>query len=64
MLLCDRDLRAEIDSGRVGVEPYDAALVQPSSVDLRLDRYFRVFQNHRYTHIDPAERQDDLTELV
>ncbi|MGI8683257.1 MAG: dCTP deaminase [Mycobacteriales bacterium] len=64
MLLCDRDLRAEIDSGRVRLDPYDAALVQPSSVDLRLDRYFRVFQNHRYTHIDPAEQQDELTVLV
>ncbi len=64
MLLCDRDLRAEVDSGRVRLDPYDAALVQPSSIDLRLDRYFRVFQNHRYTHIDPAEQQDELTELV
>ena len=64
MLLCDRDLRAEVDSGRVGLDPYDAALVQPSSIDLRLDRYFRVFQNHRYTHIDPAVQQDELTELV
>jgi dCTP deaminase len=64
VLLCDRDLRAEIDSGRVRLDPYDAALVQPSSVDLRLDRYFRVFQNHRYTHIDPAEQQDELTVLV
>ncbi len=64
MLLCDRDLRAEIHSGRVRLDPYDAALVQPSSIDLRLDRYFRVFQNHRYTHIDPAEQQDELTVLV
>jgi len=64
VLLCDRDLRAEIHSGRVRLDPYDAALVQPSSIDLRLDRYFRVFQNHRYTHIDPAEQQDELTVLV
>ncbi|GAC1325576.1 MAG: dCTP deaminase [Mycobacteriales bacterium] len=64
MLLSDRDLRAEIDAGRVVLDPYDDGLVQPSSVDLRLDRYFRVFQNHRYTHIDPALQQDELTELV
>ena len=64
MLLSDRDLRAEIESGRVGVDPYDPDMIQPSSVDLRLDRYFRVFQNHRYGFIDPAEAQEDLTELI
>ena len=64
MLLSDRDLRAEIASGGLGLSPYDEAMVQPSSIDVRLDRYFRVFANHRYTHIDPAEEQDDLTELV
>jgi dCTP deaminase len=64
MLLSDRDLKAALAAGRLGLEPYDAAMVQPSSIDVRLDRYFRVFANHRYTHIDPAEPQDDLTELV
>ncbi len=64
MLLSDRDLRAEIDAGRLEIDPYDPELVQPSSVDVRLDRYFRVFMNTRYTHIDPAERQDELTSLV
>jgi dCTP deaminase len=64
VLLSDRDLRAEIESGRVGVDPYDPAMIQPSSVDLRLDRYFRVFQNHRYGFIDPAQEQEDLTELI
>ncbi|MDQ6650286.1 MAG: dCTP deaminase [Actinomycetota bacterium] len=64
MLLSDRDLRAEIEAGRVVLDPYDEGLVQPSSIDLRLDRYFRVFQNHRYTHIDPSVQQDELTELV
>jgi dCTP deaminase len=48
----------------VTIDPFDPGMVQPSSVDLRLDRYFRVFQNHRHTHIDPSQRQDDLTELV
>ncbi|MDX6213261.1 MAG: dCTP deaminase [Frankiales bacterium] len=48
----------------MGVDPYDPAMIQPSSVDLRLDRYFRVFQNHRYGFIDPSEAQEDLTELI
>ena len=64
MLLSDRDIRAQIESGRVGIEPYDAAMVQPSSVDVRLDRYFRLFDNHKYPYIDPAESQPDLTRLV
>ncbi len=64
VLLSDKDLRAEIASGRVRIEPYDDAMVQPSSIDVRLDRYFRVFENHRYPHIDPAEEQPELTRLV
>ena len=64
MLLSDRDIRAEIESGRVTLDPYDAAMVQPSSVDVRLDRFFRVFENHRYPHIDPAVEQSELTRLV
>jgi deoxycytidine triphosphate deaminase len=64
VLLSDRDLKAELAQGGLGLDPYDAAMVQPSSIDVRLDRYFRVFANHRYTHIDPAEPQEDLTELV
>ena len=64
MLLSDRDIRAEIDSGRVCLDPYDEAMIQPSSVDVRLDRFFRVFENHRYPHIDPAEDQPDLTRAV
>ena len=64
MLLSDRDIRSEVEAGRLAVEPWDPALVQPSSVDVRLDRFFRVFNNSRYTHIDPAQQQDDLTTLV
>ncbi|GAA0384407.1 dCTP deaminase [Streptomyces luteireticuli] len=64
MLLSDKDIRAEIDAGRVKIDPYDASMVQPSSVDVRLDRYFRVFENHRYPHIDPAVEQADLTREV
>jgi len=64
MLLSDRDIKAELDTGRLALEPYDVGLVQPSSIDERLDRFFRVFNNSRYTHIDPAEQQDELTTLV
>ncbi len=64
MLLSDRDILAEIESKRVVVEPYDPAMIQPSSIDFRLDRYFRVFENHRYPHIDPAADQSDLTREV
>lgn len=64
MLLSDRDIRAEIAAGGLRLEPYDPSLLQPSSVDLRLDRYFRTFVNSRYTHIDPALQQDDLTAPV
>jgi len=64
VLLSDRDIKAEIESGRVKLDPYDAGLVQPASIDVRIDRYFRVFENHRYPHIDPAVEQADLTRLV
>lgn len=64
MLLSDRDLRKELASGRLAIDPCDEAMVQPSSVDVRLDRFFRVFNNTRYTHIDPSQQQDDLTSLV
>ncbi len=64
MLLSDRDILAEIDDKRVQLDPFDADMVQPSSVDVRLDRFFRVFENHRYPHIDPAEEQPDLTRMV
>lgn len=63
-LLSDRDIRAQLDSGRVGLDPYDPTLVQPSSVDVRLDRFFRLFDNHKYTVIDPAQEQPGLTRLV
>jgi dCTP deaminase len=64
VLLSDRDIRAEIAAGRIVLEPFDETLLQPSSVDLRLDRQFRTFNNHAYTHIDPATQQDDLTRTV
>ncbi len=64
MLLSDRDIRAQIDRGRVRLAPWDPAMVQPSSVDVRMDRYFRLFDNHKYPVIDPAADQPDLTRLV
>jgi dCTP deaminase len=64
VLLSDKDIRAEIGSGRVVLDPFDDAMVQPSSIDVRLDRFFRVFENHRYPFIDPAEEQLELTRLV
>ena len=64
MLLSDRDILAEIEAKRIVIEPYDEAMIQPSSIDFRLDRFFRVFENHRYPHIDPAADQSDLTREV
>ena len=64
MLLSDRDIRAQLASGRVVLEPSEPSMVQPSSVDVRLDRYFRLFDNHKYSVIDPAQEQPDLTRLV
>lgn len=64
MLLSDNDLRKEIESGRLKLDPFDPKMLQPSSIDIRLDRYFRVFDNSRYTHIDPMQQQDELTTLV
>ncbi len=64
MLLSDRDIRAELASGRVRLDPFDGEMLQPSSIDIRLDRFFRVFENHRYPHIDPAQEQSELTREV
>ena len=64
MLLSDRDIRRVIESGEFGVDPFDPAMVQPSSIDCRMDRYFRVFNNSKYTHIDPKDEMAELTTLV
>jgi len=64
VLLSDRDIKQAIEDGTLGIDPYDPALVQPSSVDCRMDSFFRVFNNSKYTHIDPKLKQDDLTTLV
>jgi dCTP deaminase len=64
MVLADRTIRRLIDEGRIGIDPYDPSLLQPSSVDVRVDRLFRVFRNSRYPYIDVKQAQEDLTELV
>ena len=64
VLISDRDIRQEIADGRIVLEPYDESMIQPASVDVRIDRFFRLFDNHKYPHIDPAQRQEDLTRLV
>ena len=64
MLLSDRDIKASLDSGRIQLDPLDRDLVQPASIDVRLDRLFRLFDNHRYPVIDPAADQSDLTHQV
>ena len=64
MVLSDRDIRAEVEAGRIVIDPYIPEAVQPSSVDLHLDRRFRVFRNSRYPYIDVREPQPELTELL
>src|SRR5207253_11496704 len=64
MVLSDRTIARLLAEGRIEIDPYDDELLQPSSVDVRADRYFRVFHNNRYPYIDVREEQEDLTELV
>ncbi|MCD6014625.1 MAG: deoxycytidine triphosphate deaminase [Solirubrobacterales bacterium] len=64
MVLSDRTIREEIDAGRIVFDPFDPSLVQPSSVDMRVDRKFRVFHNARHPFIDVRQPMEDLTELV
>jgi dCTP deaminase len=62
--MSDRDIRASIEAGLIGLDPLEMGLLQPSSIDVRLDRFFRLFDNHKYAFIDPAEQQDELTRLI
>jgi dCTP deaminase len=64
MVLSDGTIRAEVEAGRIVIDPFDEALVQPSSVDVRVDRTFRVFHNARQPYIDVRKPMDDLTELI
>src|SRR5581483_5503416 len=64
MILSDRTIREEIQAGRIVIDPFDPACVQPSSVDLHVDSQFRVFANSRYAYIDVKREMPELTELV
>ena len=64
MILSDRTIKESMATGRIVIDPYDESFVQPSSIDLRVDRFFRVFENHLYPYIDPKAPQDALTTLV
>ena len=64
MLISDRDIRKELNDGRIVLEPFDESMIQPASVDVRIDRFFRLFDNHRYPVIDPAVEQSELTHLI
>lgn len=64
MIFSDRTIRQAIAEGRIEIDPFEPSFVQPSSVDLRVDRQFRVFENHKYPHIDPRSPQEDLTNLI
>nr|VDG64234.1 Deoxycytidine triphosphate deaminase [Streptococcus thermophilus] len=64
MLLSDRDITKAISDGRLGIDPFDEVNIQPSSIDVRMDNLFRVFNNSRYTHIDPKQEMADLTTMV
>jgi dCTP deaminase len=64
VVLSDVSIRRLLGEGRIEIEPYDESLMQPSSLDVRVDRYFRVFRNSRYPYIDVKQEQEELTELV
>jgi len=64
VILSDRSIREEVAAGRIVIEPFDDTCVQPSSVDLHIDRYFRVFRNHTMGHIDVKQNLEELTELI
>lgn len=64
MLLSDHSIREYVAAGEITLDPWDPEMIQPSSIDIHLDRYFRLFANHRYDVIDPAAEQNELTELI
>ena len=64
MILSDRSIREELASGRIEIDPLDESCIQPSSVDLTIDRFFRVFRNHTTGIIDVKQDMEELTELV
>ena len=64
VVLSDRTIKRLLGEGRIEIDPYEEALLQPSSVDVRVDRFFRVFRNWTYPYIDVKQEQEELTELV
>jgi len=64
VVLSDRTIREELEAGRIVIDPFSKDSVQPSSVDLHVDRYFRLFRNHSMRVIDVKDDLEDLTELV
>jgi len=64
VVLSDVTIREELAAGRIVIDPLGDEAVQPSSVDLHVDRFFRVFRNDTTPYIDPKQHQEDLTELV
>jgi len=64
VILSDVSIRSALEVGRIEIDPFDPAMVQPSSIDVRVDRYFLVFENHKYPYIDPKQSQEGLTTEV
>jgi dCTP deaminase len=64
VIFSDRTIKEALAEGRIDIEPLEPSYIQPSSVDLRVDRSFRVFENHRHPAIDPRSPQEDITKLV
>ena len=64
VLLSDRDIEKHVDKGSIVLDPWNPDMIQPSSVDVHLDRFFRLFDNHKYSVIDPSQPQEDLTRLI
>ena len=63
-VLSDRTIKEELAAGRLVIEPLDEANIQPASIDLQLDRVFRIFRVTRRPFVDVRQPMDDLTELV
>ena len=63
-MLSDKDIKISLENNEIEISPLDEAYIQPSSIDLRVGDEFRVFENHKYSHIDPKAEQEDLTSLV
>jgi dCTP deaminase len=64
VILSDKSINEAIASGRLGIEPFDPRLVQPSSIDVRLDNKFLVFRNTKRAYIDVKQPADDLMEMI